>query len=353
MTERSTERPARRRRILLITDDAVVNGPDGLNARLASTRLRLLVALEALNAAGHQARLVCNTTPLHIQHDREFANADGILFGKVFQDYAGLAAAARTAGKTICIDVTDDLQRYRMLAPMRALVDLVDTVTVPSDELGRLVGEWTGHRLPVMRIVDPLEHAPARPGGDPCRAPLRLLWFGSPTNARHLLPHVPGLAGLAERRPIELAIVSTGERAFDGLLDRYHFSRGMKLQVRFVEWSPDAQQRELDHCDLVILPGNIEADSGLKSANRLITAIAAGRLAVASPLPSYQPFADHALLVDDMADGIEMARAMPVERRHAAVLAGQAMIERDYARAVIGRHWVEALTGSGQPARGS
>jgi len=343
----------RRRRILLITDDVVFNGPDGPTARLASTRLRLLVALEALNAAGHQARLVANTTPQHILHDHEFAKADCILFGKVFHDYRELAVAARSAGKTTCVDVTDDLQRYRLLAPMRALVDVVDSVTVPSDELGRLVGEWTGHRLPVMRIVDPLEHAPARPGGDPCRAPLRLLWFGSPTNARHLLPQAPGLAGLAERRPIELAIVSTGERAFDGLLDRYHFSRGMKLQVRFVEWSPDAQRRELDHCDLVALPGDIEADSGLKSANRLITAIAAGRLAVASPLPSYRPFANHALLVDDMADGIEMARAMPVERHHAVLLAGQALIERDYARAVIGRHWVEALAGSRQPALGS
>lgn len=344
MTIRPTQASVRRH-VLLITDDHVYHGPQGPTARLASTRLRLLVALDALNAAGHSARLVANTTPESIQHSREFAAAGRILVGKVFQDYRGLLSDARAAGKTVCLDVTDDLERFPALAPMRALVELADAITVPSGGLDRLVRDWTGGRPPVARIADPLEGALRPPGGDLGRLPLRLLWFGSPTNAGFLNPHMPGLIALADRCALDLAIVSTGAEAFQGIVTRYDPSHGRPLRVRFVEWSQAAQARELEHTDLVLLPGDIDADSGLKSANRLIAAIAAGRLCVASPLPSYRAFADHALLVDDLAAGVAAARELPAGRAAEAVWTGQALIARDYSRAVIGRRWVDVLTG--------
>lgn len=345
VTTGATDAPSGRRRLLLITDDHVYRGPRGPTARLASTRLRLLVALEALNAAGHGARLVANTTPEHIRQSREFAAAGRILVGKVFQDYRRVLSAARAAGKTIVLDVTDDLERFPVLAPMRALVGLADAVTVPSDGLDQMVRGWTGGRVPVTRIADPVEGGLHPPGGDLRRQPLRLLWFGSPTNAGFLNPHMPGLIALASRCALDLTIVSTGAEAFEGLVSRYDPARGQPLRVLFVEWSQEAQAHALAQADLVLLPGDIAADSGLKSANRLIAAIAAGRLCVASPLPSYRPFAGHALLVDDMAAGIEAARALPPERISEAVRAGQALIERDYSRTVIGRSWVEVLAG--------
>lgn len=346
MNTRSTAPLSPRRRVLLLTDDVVVNGADGPTARLASTRLRLLVALRALNAAGHTARLVANTTPEHVAASRIFAAADLILVGKVFQDYGDLLRQARAAGRTVCLDVTDDLERYAPLAPMRELVELADAATVASDGLARLVAGWTGGRLPVALIADPFEGAISPPGGRPDRTPLRLLWFGSPANLRHLNAHMPGLAALAGRCPLELTIVSTGAEV---LAARYGAERDGALRLRFVEWSPQDQARELSDTDLVLLPGDLEADSGLKSANRLIAAIAAGRFCVASPIPSYRPLRDCAVLADDMAAGIEEARSMPAARLHDAVRRGQALIGRDYSPEVIGRRWVEVLADPGPP----
>ena len=61
----------------------------------------------------------------------------------------------------------------------------------------------------------------------------------------------------------------------------------------------------------MVLPGDHSSDSALKSANRLITALAAGRFCIASPLPAHTEFDDHALLSDDLAAGVNAALAMP------------------------------------------
>jgi hypothetical protein len=210
--------------------------------------------------------------------------------------------------------------------------------------LAKLVTGWTGGRLPVHRIVDPWEGAMRAVGGDPGRRPARIVWFGSPGNAQYLNPHLPGLVSLADRCPIDLTLVTAGSDAFRGLVTRFHVQRGGPLRLRFVEWSPDAQARELAAADLTILPADRHGESTLKSANRLIATIAAGRFCVATPLPSYCPFADHALLTDDIAAGVEAALALPASRIHAAVRAGQALVARDYAVASVGRRWLDVLS---------
>ena len=201
--------PVRGRRVVLITDDQITAGPAGLTARLASTRLRLLVALDALNAHGHRAVLLANTTPANIMTSRHFADADHLVIGKVMQDYRALVVRARAAGKTVTLDVTDDLARFQALAPMHALIGHVDSVTAPTDGLMALARSWRGTPVAAHRIDDPVLD-PVRPvGGDLRRRPLRLIWFGSPTNAHYLNPHLPGLAALAKRHPLELCLVST------------------------------------------------------------------------------------------------------------------------------------------------
>lgn len=340
------------RKVMLITDDRMWIKPTGAVARLASTRLRLMVALEALNKSGHVAWLVANTTPGHILDSEQFAAADRILIGKVFTDYSSLVENARRAGKVVTLDVTDDLSRFKRLRDMRSLVEHVDAATVPSEGLEALVADWTGGKLPTHRVVDPIEGAINVPGGDLDRRPLRLVWYGSPSNARHLNPHMPGLIALADRLPLDLTIVSTGIHLFEGLLARYGPDAGRPMRIRFAEWTPTVQQHEIAASDLVILPGDLDADSSLKSANRLITGIAAGRFCVASRLPSYAPFSEHALLVDDIAEGIEAAVALPRKRAFAAVAAGQALALRDYSRDAVGRRWVDILTRTIMPAPG-
>lgn len=342
--------PVRRRNVVLITDDRISNAPDGLTARWASTRLRLLVALDALNAHGHRAVVLAHTTPENIQASRPFAEADHVVIGKVLQDYRALAARARQLGKTVTLDVTDDLARFKPLAPMHALIEHADSVTAPSDGLLALARTWVDRPLSAHRIDDPLRDPLRPPRGDLRRRPLRLIWFGSPTNAHYLNPHLPGLAALAERHPLELCLVSTGLALFQDLLDRHPWSEPGPFRIRFTEWSVAAQERELEHSDLVLLPGDSSSDSALKSANRLISAIAAGRFCVASPLPAHREFASHALLADDLAAGIDAATAIRPASVIDSLRTGQAFIAEAYSLTRIGRRWVEVLTGLNPPA---
>src|SRR3546814_11378402 len=98
---------------------------------------------------------------------------------------------------------------------------------------------------------------------------------------------MPGLIALSERVPLELALVSTGAAAFEGLTIRYGPTSGRPLQVRFVAWSVEAQAHEMERPDLVLLPGDPAADSGLQGANRLLAPLNARRYCLASPLPSH------------------------------------------------------------------
>ncbi|MBP2316534.1 hypothetical protein [Azospirillum soli] len=54
----------------------------------------------------------------------------------------------------------------------------------------------------------------------------------------------------------------------------------------------------------MIVPSTATGDKLAKSSNRVASTLWAGRLLVAFPLPSYQPFADSAVLADDLVDGI-------------------------------------------------
>lgn len=350
---RISDADTRRPHLLLITDDLVQQGPGGLTAKLASTRLRLLVALDALNRQGFDARLVANTTPEHIAESLEFARADLLLIGKVYTDYRGLLDRAYRDAKAVVLDVTDDLERFPPLAPMRALVGHIDAATVPSDGLEDLVSHWTDGKVPVWRVADPFEGVLRPAGGDLGRRPLRLLWFGSPTGAGHLLSQLPGLIASADRIPMALTLVSTGRDYFGRLLDGFRPTWPDAVRVRFVEWSPEAQDQELERCDIVLLPNSLDGSADQKSANRLIAAIAAGRWCVATPTSAYLPFADHALLTPDLASGIEATLARPAEQLMAAIAEGQRLIARDYAPEVVGRSWVETLSAISRRVLGS
>ena len=80
----------------------------------------------------------------------------------------------------------------------------------------------------------------------------------------------------------------------------------------------------------------------VKSPNRLVEAIRAGRLTVAQPLPSYLPLADGAFVVGRLSEGLRQAVADPAATE-ARVRVGQDRVEALHAPAVAARQWAEAL----------
>jgi glycosyltransferase involved in cell wall biosynthesis len=175
---------------------------------------------------------------------------------------------------------------------------------------------------------------------------LRLAWFGQ--FAAPLRPFIEGeLAAIARGlagKPAELAFVTHASQA--ALVEEMasalrevnaHFS------VRHVPWSVQATAHELARADIVVLPQDAQADWGrVKSHNRLVETIRAGRYAVASPIPAYLELAGYAGIGGDLAAELDWALANPAEALRRISL-GQTYVAQRFAPARIADEWARVL----------
>ena len=135
-----------------------------------------------------------------------------------------------------------------------------------------------------------------------------------------------GTNDISGDEPRSAAFVAEG---FDALVEDLR-RQGTEAPIAYIAISP--------------APSRARHQQIVEEANRLIAAIAAGRFCVATALPSYRAFADHALLVDSLAEGIDAACAMPPDRIARAVREGQEVVVRCFTPEVVGRRWVEVLS---------
>jgi hypothetical protein len=96
---------------------------------------------------------------------------------------------------------------------------------------------------------------------------------------------------------------------------------------------------------LCALPVDLASESkSAKSANRLVEALRAGRLAVASPLAAYQEFAASARIDENIVQGIQWALDHPAEVVQ-RIRTGQAATEEKYSPAAVARQWQQTMVG--------
>jgi glycosyltransferase involved in cell wall biosynthesis len=228
-------------------------------------------------------------------------------------------------------------------------------LTVPCAALADRLRPVARHGVRV--IEDPWESPHSNPAAVRGADPLELLWFGNLGNTNAdvveggLRRALPGLLG----RRARIDVVSGPERSglVAGIAERLT-REYPAVAVRFVVWSPEAVWTALARCDLVLLPqDHRDAWGGVKSHNRLVETIRAGRFAVASPIPSYTELADYAWVGEDLAEGLAWTLEHPraAERR---VAAGQEYVAARFAPEVVGRKWAEVLglePGGGVTAR--
>jgi glycosyltransferase involved in cell wall biosynthesis len=113
--------------------------------------------------------------------------------------------------------------------------------------------------------------------------------------------------------------------------------------VEFEAWSPETTQRALQECDLAVIPSDLNLRRmTVKSANRVMEILRAGRFAVAHAIPSYLEFSAHAWIGEDIIDGIKWAMAHPNEVR-ARIRAGQDYVENNFSPQALGRQWQSAF----------
>lgn len=333
--------------------------PQSADRRVASTRIRCLQVIDALQRAGLRAAL------------HRPGEATRVLVLAKRYDAGSLAAAQALraqAGTRLVLDLCDnhfhadtDASRWRERAEqLRVACRVVDGVVASSPTLADVVRAECGGAVRVDVIDDGIDegvadrrdrgradwlHAArlcahrALHGVAPGR---RLLWFGNHgfANAgggmQDLARIAPVLAAHHRAQPLTLVVVSNRWRSFRPLVQTWPWPS------LYLPWSGANFARALEASDIALIPAQRNPFTVCKTSNRVVTAFHHALAVAADALPSYEAFRSAAVLDDWHAGlGALMADAAGRMRR---VAAARALLDERYAPAVIARRWA-ALTG--------
>lgn len=341
----------------LVTPYALRDEPERniLACPIASTRLRMGVAALEWKRGGNK-NVFIEPAAAGAGRRIDWSSAAICVVPKFYEDaplyaWRDACVAAKDGGCRLVIDISD----YPFAKPppvpefYSAVLKASDAVVVNSDRMGELMVPHTA--LAPVLIQDAILGSMEAPAFAP-DSRIELLWFGHRVNFPYLRSHIGELVQFASRRRCRLTVLTQDEfgiRQWTEDLERAH---APSLDARFIPWSLEAMPPALSACDLVILPSDpSDPRKAGASANRLAEALNAGRLPVASPLPSYLPFSEAAWVGQDLVQGIEWALANPGEVLK-RIRRGQAMVAERFAAEAVGSRWRELfrkLIESGSP----
>jgi hypothetical protein len=330
-----------------------------LESDQASMRLRVGVPAQEL-----AKRLqVCLVPVEHVRHDPELktlGKVRAIAVGKqpvrFFAQERERAMAllewveSAASRHRLVVDFSDDLGAAAAMYSEPALLEFQKRLLaachgiVPCQALKERLMPHAAHGISVIEDPYESEHA-AEPRFDP-GAVLRLVWFG--VFGEPLRPFIEAqFAALASRldpRPVELTFVTyAGVEALVRQMAGRLRNINPQFSLRHVPWSLKATASALASADMVVLPQDAGSEWGsVKSHNRLVESIHAGRFVVASPIPSYLELAPYAWIDSDLGAGIEWALAHPDEARR-RIVQGQGYVAKRFSPAQIGAQWAGAL----------
>lgn len=340
----------------------------------ASVRYRLIIPAQALAASGHEVKFLqlgLDSRPEEVARDL----AAGVLvLPKLATDVSvfdwmsalmlDLARRARERGVRVLVDVCDD----QFSDPVRGkylaqAVKECDGVIASTPTMAAIVRAHTAR--PVQVVGDPYEGPRGSPRFDPPAPwprsllahllktllsggrrsrPLRLLWFGHESNFESLVPQIPRLRPLTRRYPIEVHVVTSPRPEIMSRCERLNSENSPAVRVRLSAWSTETVWDALEECDIVVIPSSADDRAkAVKSPNRLLESIRAGRFVCASPVPSYQEFSRYSWIAEDLAAGIEWAlshRKDVIDR----LKSGQEHVVLHHSPEAIARQWESALT---------
>jgi hypothetical protein len=350
----------------------------GKTSVAASNRYRAIIPATKLRRQGHAVELFAMSDAEWSDRMLEFG-ADVVVVAKQFgwQDrphYERVAQQRMTglrrlsaAGIAVIADFCDDHFADGFLGPQwRTLAAEADLCVAGSDELQDTVRRQTA--APVETIGDPIASPRFEPrvfkprssvqgaierllGRAKAAHRVRLVWYGNPSNAQALFDWADRLAAFAARQPWWLSVVTSEATILAQRIDRFNANHGGKAVIEHVPWAESTQWQIVEASDVVLIPTDLSSPAKrAKTANRLTDALHAGRTVIASPLPSYLPFANSAVLTDDPVDALAQYLAEP-SAALARICKGQALAAELASPAAIAAKWLTAASKACQERR--
>ncbi len=335
-------------RILFATVAPLRQGPEGATSDLASARYRVLIPAQQLARLGHQVQLASLPSGGGWPRVVMDTPCDALVISKSFHGAnEELALAMKVRGVTVIVDFCDDHFSHPEFGPhFRRLAALADKVVASTPAMAESIRRNVSREAVV--ITDPVEGPRGFPRFAPRLPRLRASWFGHPSNLNGLVHRSGELAALAERIPVHLSIVTAPSAEVTALAQGIAAASPAKLRVDIVPWSTDSTWRSLAEADLAWIPVADSEQKAVKSPNRLIESLWAGRFVVADPVPAYMPFADLVPvggkgLVEDVMAALDDPAGVEEHLREA-----QRRIARSHSPFECGRQWAAIVGDAGE-----
>lgn len=328
-------------RILFVTMALPQQGPRGLTFELASARYRILIPAAQLVRAGHQVHIhsmrpgTSDLPPAGMDFDVAVVSKS---FNRATEE---LARAMHARGAKIVADFCDDhFDNPAHGTHNRNLAAFADILVASTPAMAEAIRKHTGREAVV--ITDPVEGPRGFPRFAPRLPALRIVWFGHHSNLNGLSARAGELHALGTRMPIHLTVVTTPNDTARALVTGLAAGAPERVRAELVPWSPEATWKAIEEADLAWIPV-IDSDlKAVKSPNRLLEPLWAGRLVVADAVPSYLPFSDLVPIGTGLEKGVTAVLEDParVERN---VAEAQRRVARVHSPFECGRQWAQAL----------
>lgn len=232
----------------------------------------------------------------------------------------------KSKGKKTVFHVCDNHFDTEHQNHYRNMINEVDEVIVSTEELASVVKIETGREPKV--IYDPYEFDSKEPDFKP-NGPLKLLWFGHPSN-------IPGLMTLWPTIRDNYIMIVTSEDVNGKIkID------GKPFPV--VKYTKENLLKAFDMCDAVIIPSELGSKQRVKSPNRLVESVQRGKYVLANEIPSYQEFSD--MWIGDIKQGLDFLKMQDSETINKRIKNTQEYIRKNHSPEIIGSMWNDVLKG--------
>jgi SAM-dependent methyltransferase len=370
MTSEDARAPLDSSRIDWLVDRLEGNLEQGFSSPHASSRYRGTVPASVLRAQGYAVRILpLNEWPA--AGNSSVDGADVLVVAKLMprptsdkNELLGRRVldgvrAARAAGTKVVVDICDDaFERDSVDWYWRQLVRDADLCVAASDHLAHRVSAITDR--PVVIVGDPTTSPKGQPkvfrrtpwiekalqrtlGGRAAPQRLRLVWYGHESNLLAACRWAYELLPLAAEHPWSLQLITRESAAVERQVAKLRKALDGAAPVELMHWNEAAQWEAVERADVVLIPTDLDDPTkAVKSSNRLTDALNVGRYVIASPLPSYLPYADHVTLTDSPVQALRDYINAP-DRALQRIVSGQALVGASSAPPIIAGHWLAAI----------
>lgn len=329
--------------ILWITFAPIKQQNGILTSDMASMRYRVIIPARYLaTKQTYQQGFLTTPKQFDINNIAPIVNQqDIIIFSKSFNlANEQIALYAKNQGVKVIFDICDNhFESTKLAQRYKNLVYLADKIVVNTPLMAEIVKHHTNKAATI--IPDPYEGQQYPPYFQPNPKQLNLLWFGSHTNLDSLQAMIPTLVPLSQKIPLKLHIITSPNMGMEQACQQFN-EQSECFQLQFSAWSLETTQRAIQQADIVTIPSMPNERKIVKSPNRLIESLWAGRFVVAHPLPSYQEFAQWAWINENLTNGIVWALQNPTQVTQNAHIAQQ-YIAQNYSPEKIGLLWEKII----------